>query len=263
MPSPSPNPTRDLAAYAAPRTSMRRSPVPPSRARRRRPAPAGARFFEGTDGRADAAVQQERTRVARDLHDTVAQTLYGISLSAARVLALFERNETGQVQSVVEDLLHLANDGQTELRTLLHDLRSSDEFNQDQFQEELTRALCSQAADLHARAGCQVSLSIPDEPDLAHATKATLIRIAREALYNIAKHACATRVDLVLEVAPAEVMLLVADDGRGFDPSAAHPGHFGLHMMREHALAIAGALEVVSAPDHGTQIRVRVMRRRR
>jgi two-component system sensor histidine kinase DegS len=70
-------------------------------------------------------------------------------------------------------------------------------------------------------------------------------------------------VDLVLEVAPAEVMLLVADDGRGFDPSGAHPGHFGLHMMREHALAIAGALEVVSAPDHGTQIRVRVMRRRR
>jgi signal transduction histidine kinase len=263
MPSPSPKPTADPAAYAAPRTSMRLSPAPQSRARRRLPVPGGGHFFEGTRLAADVAVKQERSRVASDLHDTVAQTLYGISLSAARVLALLERSETAQVQSVVEDLLHLANDGQTELRTLLHDLRSSDEFNRDQLQEELTGALCSQAADLHARAGCQVSLSIPDEPDLAHATKATLIRIAREALYNIAKHACATRVFLVLEVAPAEVMLLVADDGRGFDPSAAHPGHFGLHMMREHALAIAGALEVVSAPDRGTQIRVRGMRRRR
>src|SRR5216684_1588501 len=197
MPSPSLEPTRDPAGYAAPRTSMRRSPVPHSRARRRRPAPAGARFFEGTDGRADAAVQQERTRVARDLHDTVAQTLYGISLSAARVLALFERNETGQVQSVVEDLLHLANDGQTELRTLLHDLRSDQPLP---LQDGLTGALASLVTGLESRTGSQVRLSLADEPDLANTTKAALIRIAREALHNIAKHARATHVDVVLEV---------------------------------------------------------------
>src|SRR3979490_943 len=120
MPSPSLEPTRDPAAYAAPRPSMRRSLVPHSRARRRGPVLDGGHFFEGTR----VAVQQERGRVASDLHDTVAQTLYGISLSAARVLALLERSETAQVQTVVEELLHLANDGQTELRTLLHDLRS-------------------------------------------------------------------------------------------------------------------------------------------
>src|SRR6267143_145929 len=151
MPSPSLEPTRDpaAAAYAAPRASMRRSLVTHSRVRRRVPVRDGSRFFEGTRLAADVAVKQERSRVASNLHDTVAQTLYGISLSATRVLALLERSDTAQVHSVVEDLLHLANDGQTELRTLLHDLRSSDEFNQDQFQEELTRALCSQAADLH------------------------------------------------------------------------------------------------------------------
>ena len=205
------------------------------------------------------AVQQERSRVASDLHDTVAQTLYGISLSAARVLTLLERSETAQVQSVVEDLLHLANDGETELRTLLHDLRSDQPYP---LHEGLTRALFSQAADLQERAACQVSLSIPDEPDLDHATKATLIRIAREALHNIAKHARATHVDLVLEVGPADVTLQIADNGRGFDLWETRPGHFGLQMMREHAMAISGALEVVSAPDRGTQIRVRVMRRR-
>jgi len=234
---------------------MRRSPVPPSRARRRRPAPAGARFFEGTDGRADAAVQQERTRVARDLHDTVAQTLYGISLSAARVLALFERNETGQVQSVVEDLLHLANDGQTELRTLLHDLRSDQPLP---LQEGLTGALASLATGLESRTGSQVRLSLADEPDIPPSTKVTLFRIAREALHNSEKHARATHVDLVLEVGPTEVTLLITDNGRGFDLWESRPGHFGLHMMREHAMAIAGGFEVVSAPGRGTQMRVRL-----
>jgi signal transduction histidine kinase len=230
-----------------------------SRTRRRVPVRDHVCFFEGTRVAADAAVKQERSRVASDLHDTVAQTLYGISLAAARVLALLERSETAQVQSVVEDLLNQANDGQTELRTLLRDLRSD---QPSLLQRGLTGALASLATCLETQTGSQVRLSLADEPELANTTKATLIRIAREALHNIAKHAGATRVDLVLEVGPAEVMLLVADDGRGFDLSAAHPGHFGLHMMREHALAIAGALEVVSAPDRGTQIRVRVMGRR-
>src|ERR1700704_188974 len=178
MPSPSLEPTRDPAAYAAPRPSMRRLLVPHSRAQRRVPVRDGGRFFEGTDGRADVAVQHERSRVASDLHDTVAQTLYGISLSAARVLALLERSETAQVQSVVEDLLHLANDGQTELRTLLHELRSGQALP---LQEGLTGALASLATGLESRTGSQVRLLLADEPDIAPSTKVTLFRIAREA----------------------------------------------------------------------------------
>ena len=259
MPSTSLGLTRDPAAYAAPRPSMRGSLVPHSRARRRVPVLDGGHFFEGTRVAADVAVQQERGRVASDLHDTVAQTLYGISLSAARVLALLERSETAQVQTVVEELLHLANDGQTELRTLLHDLRSGQPLP---LQGGLTGTLASLATGLESRTGSQVRLSLADEPDLANTTKATLIRIAREALHNIAKHARATHVDLVLEVGPADATLQIADNGRGFDLCETHPGHFGLQMMREHAMAIAGALEVLSAPDRGTQIRLRVMRRR-
>jgi signal transduction histidine kinase len=154
-----------LLAYATPRTSMRRS-----------------------------LVQQERGRLASDLHDTVAQTLYGISLSAARLSTLLARSETAQVQSVVEELLHLANDGETELRTRLHDLRSDQPLP---LQGGLIGALASLATGLESRTGSQVRLSLADEPDLANTTKATLIRIAREALHNIAKHARATHVDLV------------------------------------------------------------------
>src|SRR5216683_2047625 len=259
MATPSPKPIRDPAAYAAPRTSMRRSLVPHSRARRRVPVLDGGHFFEGTRVAADVAVQQERGRVASDLHDTVAQTLYGISLSAARVLALLERSETAQVQSLVEELLHLANDGQTELRTLLHDLRSDQPLP---LQGGLTGALASLATGLESRTGSQVRLSLADEPDLANTTRATLIRIAREALHNIAKHARATHVDVVLEVGPADVTLQIADNGRGFDLWETHPGHFGLQLMREHATAVGGALDLVSAPGRGTQVRIRVVRRR-
>src|ERR1700704_596908 len=245
MPSPSLEPTRDPAAYAAPRPSMRRLLVPHSRAQRRVPIRDGGRWFDGTRVAADVAVQQERGRVASDLHDTVAQTLYGISLSAAQVLALLERSETAQVQSVVEELLHLANDGQTELRTLLHDLRSGQPFP---LQGGLTGALANLATGLESRTGSQVRLSLADEPDLVNTTKAALIRIAREALHNVAKHARATHVEVLLEAGPTEVTLLITDNGRGFDLWQSHPGHFGLQLMREHATAFGAALDLVSAP---------------
>jgi signal transduction histidine kinase len=208
---------------------------------------------------AEVAVRDERLRLARELHDSVAQTLYGIALSASRALTLLERSETEQVHTVVDQLLRLANDSQQELRALVHELRSDHSF---QPEGGLTEALKSQAVQLQARTGCQVRLSLADEPDIAPSTKLTLFRIAREALHNSEKHAQATCVDLVLEVGPSEVTLLVADDGRGFDPYASHPGHFGLQLMCEQAMAIGAALELVSGPGRGTQVRVGVGRRR-
>jgi signal transduction histidine kinase len=81
-------------------------------------------------------------------------------------------------------------------------------------------------------------------PILRSPRRRHLVRIAREALHNIAKHAQATHVELAVEVGPSDVMLLVADDGRGFDPYAAHPGHFGLQLMREQAMAVGATLEL-------------------
>src|SRR5713226_5669280 len=149
---------------------------------------------------AEVAVHNERQRLARELHDSVAQTLYGITLNAARALALLERSETERVHSIVNDMLRLANDSQTELRALVHDLRSDESY---QLARGLMGALTSHATDLEATAGCQVRLSLADEPDIAPSSKATLARIAREALHNVAKHAQATHVDLVLEVGPS------------------------------------------------------------
>jgi signal transduction histidine kinase len=215
--------------------------------------------IETTHRAVETAVRDERLRLARELHDTVAQSLYGIALGASRVLTLLERSETEQVRTVVSDMLRLAADGQAELRALVHDLRSDES---SQLEGGLTGALARQEIALEAQGGCQVRLSLADEPDIAPSTKATLARIAREALHNVAKHGQATHAELVLEVDPSEVMLSVADDGRGFDPYASRPGHFGLQLMCEQALAIGAALELVSAPGRGTQVRVRVGRRR-
>src|SRR3981081_2995186 len=131
------------------------------------------------------AVYQERVRLARDLHDSVAQTLYGITLSASRVLVLLERSETTQQQAILEDLLQQANEGQKQVRALVLELRSGE---LDQLPGGLTGALRRLAADIRARAGYDVSLSLADEPDVALSTKVALARISREALCNAAKH---------------------------------------------------------------------------
>src|ERR1700687_2485529 len=100
------------------------------------------------------AVHNERQRLARELHDSVAQTLYGITLNASRALALLERSETEQVRSIVNDMLRLANDSQAELRALVHDLRSDGSY---ELPRGLTGALANHATGLEATAGCQVA----------------------------------------------------------------------------------------------------------
>ena len=216
--------------------------------------------MESSRHASELAVRAERQRVARELHDSVAQMLYSITLSASRVLTLLERNETETVHTIVGEMLRQANDSQTELRALVYELRSNESHRPE---GGLAASLASLAAGLEVSGGYRVHLSVTDEPDISPNTKETLIRIAREALRNSEKHAQASHVDLVLQTRASDVVLLVADDGRGFDTDAAHPGHFGLQLMREQAIAIGGSLELISAPGRGTRVRVRVGRRRR
>jgi signal transduction histidine kinase len=216
--------------------------------------------MESSRRTSELAVRAERQRLARELHDSVAQMLYSITLSASRVLTLLERSETETVHTVVSEMLRQADDTQTELRALVYDLRSDASPPPN---TELAASLATLAAGLEVSGRYRVHLSVSDEPDLSPRTKETLIRIAREALRNSEKHAHAGHVQLLLETRPSEVTLVIADDGRGFDTTAAHPGHFGLRLMREQAMAVGGSVDVISAPGRGTQVRVRVGRRRR
>jgi signal transduction histidine kinase len=206
---------------------------------------------------AEAAVLQERARIARELHDSVSQTLYAITLTGSRALRLVNQNEGEQTQllKILGDVLQLADTGQSELRSLLANIRSDLLMSGG-----LTGGLAILAADLRTRNVLDIHLSLADEPDVPAATKEALVLISREALHNVVRHGGADRVDIVLEAEAESLVLRITDNGCGFDPATRRPGHFGLQSMRERATAVGGVLTLVSAKGVGTQVRVGVPR---
>jgi signal transduction histidine kinase len=108
------------------------------------------------------------------------------------------------------------------------------------------------------RQGIEATLTLCDEPDTLFAVKEALYRIAQEAMQNAVKHARPSRLEVRLAREPEGLSLAVRDDGIGFDPSAAYPGHLGLRSMRERAERLGGTLEILSAPGRGTQVRAHI-----
>ena len=208
-----------------------------------------ARLYEEARGK---AALEERQRLARELHDSVSQALYGIALNASAADELFA-TAPERARGLLGDVLRLAEAGLAEMRALIFELRP-----ESLEQEGLVGALEKQAAALQARHGLQVHLAASGEPELPQPAKEALYRVAQEALHNAAKHARARNLQLVLEVCDGEVGLLVADDGRGFNPDGEFPGHLGLRSMRERAAAVGGTLEIASGPGAGTTLRARI-----
>ena len=227
-----------------------------------------ARLYE--QARSLAALQ-ERQRLARELHDSVSQALYGIALGARTAHTLLDRAElTAEQQatlaSPVEYVLSLAEAALTEMRALIFELRP-----ETLEVEGLLAALTRHAESLQARHGLQVDTQFDGEPDLPLAAKEALYRVAQEALHNVIKHAAASRVSLSLYREQDALLLIVADDGCGFDhgsgggPNGAgreygrsFPGHLGLRSMRERAEGIGASFSVRSAPGQGAQVEVRL-----
>jgi signal transduction histidine kinase len=209
-----------------------------------------ARLYEQAQGK---AALEERQRLARELHDSVSQVLYGIVLNASSVDELLESEDT-PVGRLVRDVLNLAEAGLAEMRALIFELQP-----ETLEREGLVAALQRQAASTRARHGLQVRAVLPDDdPEMLLVVKEALYRIAQEALHNTVKHGRAKEVRLELRRDSGVVVLSVDDDGRGFDPSGDFPGHLGLLSMRERAVAVGGELQVLSEPGRGTQVEARV-----
>ena len=198
----------------------------------------------------EMAALQERNRLARELHDSVSQALYGIALGTRTAQTLLRRDPT-QLAEPLGYILSLAEAGLSEMRALIFELRPELLEN-----EGLTVALMSQAFSLEARLNLKVYTELCDEPALPIEAKEALYRIAREALHNIVKHAQATRIDLKLMCGDDSVTLEITDDGIGFDPSIPVAGHLGLCSMRERATPLGGTFAITSAPGQGTRITV-------
>ena len=126
--------------------------------------------------------------------------------------------------------------------------------------EGLISALTKQGTALQARHELSVHLDLCDEPEAPLTVKQHLYRLAQEALHNIVKHARARQVDLRLSQTSEAVLLEVRDDGVGFDPQGAFPGHLGLHSMRERVSKLGGTLQIESAPGEGTWLCAQIPR---
>lgn len=200
----------------------------------------------------DLAVYEERNRLARELHDSVSQALYGIALGTRTAQKLLERGPA-KLAEPLDYVLSLAEAGLSEMRALIFELRPELLEN-----DGLKAALAAQVASLQARHMIDVDADLCDEPDLPIAVKEALYRITREALNNTVKHARATRAKVHMHCTPGGVRLELGDNGIGFDPSASYPGHLGLTSMRERAQAVGARFELASAPGQGTHILIEV-----
>ncbi len=203
-----------------------------------------------TERAQEMAALEERNRLARELHDSVSQSLYGIALGTRTALAHLRRDPEKAAEPL-DYVLSLAEAGLTEMRALIFELRPELLEN-----EGLTVALISQLFSLETRHNIEVKTELCDEPDVSLGVKEALYRIAREALHNTVKHARATRIDFRLLCEAEQVVMDIADNGVGFDGCAAFPGHLGLQSMRERAAQINGTFAVESVPGEGTRITV-------
>jgi signal transduction histidine kinase len=213
---------------------------------------------------------EERTLLARELHDSISQLLFSLTLQTRAAELTLQKeglDPKGSLARHLSDMRELTNGALAEMRALIFELRPG-----ALREEGLVAALRKQAAGVAARDGCGVEVEAPEDPiDVDPITEEQLYRIGQEALHNVVKHAGATLVRIRLVPPPAtavpgapagELVLEISDDGRGFDPAIPRPGHMGLQTMSQRARRIGGWLEVESTPGAGTTVRVRVTPRK-
>jgi signal transduction histidine kinase len=198
----------------------------------------------------EIAVSAERSRLARDLHDAVTQTLFATSLIAEVLPKLWERSPEAGKQKIAE-IRELTRGALAEMRTLLMELRPTALVD-----VPLPDLLLQLSEAFTGRARVPVDLDANKTVDLPTNVKIGFYRITQEALNNIQKHANASHVEILLHDCDDRVELCIADDGNGFEMGKVPPDHFGLKIMEERAQTIGAELSVESKPTQGTKITV-------
>jgi signal transduction histidine kinase len=190
---------------------------------------------------AQAAVAGERSRLARDLHDSVTQSLFAASLKAEAVRRRWQP-ESEEARRNVEEMERLTRGALAEMRALLLEMRP-----QALEAASLPRLLEQLVAAAEGRMLIDIEFVVTGTVDLPPDLTIALYRIAQEALNNVERHAGATAVWVRLEAGGGGGRLVIGDDGRGFSAGATAPGHLGLDIMRERAEAAGVALDIAAA----------------
>jgi signal transduction histidine kinase len=199
----------------------------------------------------------ERQRIARDLHDSVSQSLFSTTLhvrTAQHALEVEEVDPAGPVGEELSEIGQLTRGALAEMRALILELQPG-----PLAEEGLVAALTKQASALSAREGLIIEVDEPGERlPLGPEVEEQLYRLGQEALANVVKHARASSATVRIAATHDIVLIEVSDDGRGFDPAAVGREHFGLRSMRGRVADLGGRLEVTSALGRGTVLRVEV-----
>lgn len=204
----------------------------------------------------DTAAQQERNRLARELHDSIKQQIFSISMSAAAAEARWESDPQG-ARAALGDLRSVAHEAMVEMNALLQQLSPA-----PLEKVGLIQALRDQCEALGYRTGAQVTAefgTLPPNDRLPAGAQESVFRIAQEAFSNIARHARAERVNLYLGLNNDEnaLVLTIEDDGQGFDPKTSKEG-MGLDNIRQRMRSLNGELALKSDLDQGTRLQVTV-----
>jgi signal transduction histidine kinase len=203
-------------------------------------------------GRLNNIREEERTRIARELHDQLGQSLTAIKMEIAWAMEKVPlgepdvtqklRSAIGMVDSTVNIVRRLA----TELRPAVLDLG-------------LIAAIEWQAEEFEERTGTECQLALPAHDIVLDQDKLIAVfRILQEALTNVARHSKATQARIILTEQPRDLVLEVHDNGRGMDADEARRGSLGLLGMRERAVFVGGELTLTSSPGHGTVVTARI-----
>ncbi len=201
----------------------------------------------------DSAVLEERNRLARNLHDSVTQLLYSLTLMAGSTQKMLERgHDLGAIKNSVARLGDTAQQALKEMRLLLYELRPAVLDS-----EGLISALQHRIETVEERLGVKVDLQANNVPELPNNIEDALYHIALEALNNIVKHSGSTMATIRFTKVRGDMVMEISDRGKGFDPNQPHKG-LGLRNMRERGQMLGGEIFIDSKPGSGTQVTVKV-----
>src|SRR6266481_2053542 len=198
-----------------------------------------------------SAVMPERNRMARDIHDTLAQGFTGVIVQLEAARGSLSQSKTARASDHLDRAGELAREGLREARRSVQDLRP-----QALEEKSLVAALKDMIERMTTGMTVQAKFTLRGEPrELPPEWETNLLRIGQEVLTNVVRHAQASELDVLLVFDSREIRLNLRDNGRGFDPAKRHEG-FGLQGMRERAESMRGQLTIQSAKGHGTVISI-------
>jgi PAS domain S-box-containing protein len=198
----------------------------------------------------ELAAGEERAHLARELHDSVTQALFSMTLVSRSVEMLLDR-DPDRAREQLTQLRELQKEALAEMRALIFELRPG-----NLEQDGLVRALKTHAAALQGRLGLPIVVESDLTDRLPLPAEEVLYRIAQEALHNVVKHAAARQVRVEVRRHDGGVRLRVEDDGKGFDPDSVPDGHLGLAGMRARSERVGARFSCTSQPGEGTTVEV-------